>query len=79
MKSNIGEYSEKCKGVGKRDVLVDYPTRQAYIGAEAVAVYTGAVEQARALKPSIPLSGINGIPMREEIELEMTLTHAEGN
>jgi GNAT superfamily N-acetyltransferase len=32
-------------------------------------VRPGAVDAARKLKPSIPLSGENGIPMREEIDL----------
>ncbi len=38
-----------------------------------VAVHPGAVEKARILKPSIPLWGIDSIPIRDEIELEMQL------
>jgi GNAT superfamily N-acetyltransferase len=38
-----------------------------------VAVYPGAVEQARQLKPEIPLVGNEGIPIRDEIELERRL------
>ncbi len=34
----------------------------------------GAVNEARKLKPSIPLIGENNIPLRDEIELEMLLT-----
>ncbi len=42
-------------------------------GLRLVAVYPGAVERARRLKPEIPLVGANGIPLRDEIELEITL------
>jgi len=38
-----------------------------------VAVHPGAVDRARTLKPSIPLLGIENIPIRDEIELEMRL------
>ena len=38
-----------------------------------VAVYPNAVEQSRRLKPEIPLVGIDGIPLRDEIELELLL------
>lgn len=39
-----------------------------------VAVHRKALERSRKLKPEIPLVGIDGIPMRDEIELEMMLT-----
>jgi GNAT superfamily N-acetyltransferase len=42
-------------------------------GFELVAVYRGAVHAARALKPGIPLIGHDGIPLRDEIELEIPL------
>jgi ribosomal protein S18 acetylase RimI-like enzyme len=42
-------------------------------GFELVAVHRNAVEQARKLKPSIPLIGNHGIPIRDEIELEVRL------
>jgi hypothetical protein len=32
-----------------------------------------AVEESRRLKPSIPLTGAYGIPIRDEIELEFPL------
>ncbi len=38
------------------------------------AVYPGAVNRARAIKPEIPLIGNEGIPLRDEIELDMELT-----
>jgi GNAT superfamily N-acetyltransferase len=39
-------------------------------GFRPVALRPGAVEQGRALKPSIPQFGRYGIPIRDEIELE---------
>lgn len=38
-----------------------------------VAVYAGAIEQSRKIKPSIPMFGSNGIPIRDELELELVL------
>ncbi|WP_225768737.1 N-acetyltransferase [Inquilinus sp. Marseille-Q2685] len=42
-------------------------------GFRLIAVRPGAVEVARRLKPSIPLIGAHGIPIRDEIELERDL------
>jgi len=42
-------------------------------GFEIVAVHRGALNESRKIKPGIPLIGINGIPLRDEIELEMSL------
>jgi ribosomal protein S18 acetylase RimI-like enzyme len=42
-------------------------------GFRIVAVYPGAVNESRKIKPRIPLVGMNGIPLRDEIELEMKL------
>ncbi len=36
-------------------------------------VYPGAMEQSRRMKQEIPLQGGNGIPIRDEIELEFPL------
>lgn len=38
-----------------------------------VQVHRNAIEQARRLKPQIPITGQEGIPIRDEIELEMLL------
>ncbi|MFW5943375.1 MAG: N-acetyltransferase family protein [Chloroflexota bacterium] len=43
------------------------------LGFQLVAVHPNAVEEARRLKPEIPLVGNDGIPIRDEIELEMIL------
>jgi GNAT superfamily N-acetyltransferase len=40
-------------------------------GFEIVTVYRGAVNESRKRKPSIPLVGMNQIPLRDEIELEI--------
>lgn len=37
------------------------------------AVYPNALEASRKLKPTIPLIGLDGIPLRDEIELEIIL------
>lgn len=42
-------------------------------GFVLVAVHRNAVEQSRRLKPEIPMIGANGIPLRDEVELEMIL------
>ena len=38
-----------------------------------VAVHPNALEASRKLKPQIPATGLDGIPLRDEIELEMLL------
>ncbi len=42
-------------------------------GFVLVAVHRNAVEESRKCKPQIPLIGNDGIPLRDEIELEMVL------
>jgi ribosomal protein S18 acetylase RimI-like enzyme len=42
-------------------------------GFELVAVHRAAIETTRRLKPGIPRVGLGGIPIRDEIELEMML------
>jgi ribosomal protein S18 acetylase RimI-like enzyme len=42
-------------------------------GFEIVTVYRGAVNESRKRKPGIPLVGMNKIPLRDEIELEIKL------
>ena len=42
-------------------------------GFELVAVHRNAIEQSRKLKPEISMIGEHGIPIRDEIELEMIL------
>lgn len=42
-------------------------------GFVIAAVHINAIEKSRRLKPEIPLTGEDGIPIRDEIELEMHL------
>ena len=42
-------------------------------GFALVTVHRNALAESRRLKPQIPLTGIDGIPLRDEIELEMSL------
>lgn len=39
-------------------------------GYELVMVHRNAIAEARRIKPQIPITGIDGIPIRDEIELE---------
>jgi ribosomal protein S18 acetylase RimI-like enzyme len=42
-------------------------------GMRLVAVHRGAIDEARLIKPSIPLVGEDGIPIHDEVELELPL------
>jgi N-acetylglutamate synthase-like GNAT family acetyltransferase len=42
-------------------------------GFSLVQVHRNAIEQSRQLKPDIPLIADNGIPIRDELELELLL------
>lgn len=42
-------------------------------GFRIVAVHPGAIAESRRIKPSIPETGHYGIPIRDEIELELRL------
>lgn len=42
-------------------------------GFHLVAVYPNAIERSRELKPQIPATGRDGIPLRDEIELQIML------
>jgi GNAT superfamily N-acetyltransferase len=43
-------------------------------GFEIAAVHRGAIAESRKLKPEIPRIGLDGIPIRDEIELEIRLS-----
>ena len=45
-----------------------------FLGFSIAAVHKDAVIESRKLKPEIPLIGIDGIPITDEIELEKILT-----
>jgi len=69
----------KSKGCSQVRVVTtndNTPAIQFYqaIQFEIVEVRKGAVENSRKLKPSIPLTGFEGIPITDEIELERSIT-----
>ena len=41
------------------------------IGFRLIALHRGAVEESRKMKPTIPITGLDGIPIRDELELEI--------
>ena len=43
-------------------------------GFQIIAVRPNAVDEARKLKPQISLKAANGIPIRDELELELELS-----
>ncbi len=46
-------------------------------GLRLAAVHAGAIEEARRIKPSISLVCQHGIPIRDELELELVLKERE--
>jgi N-acetylglutamate synthase-like GNAT family acetyltransferase len=42
-------------------------------GFKIAAIHVGAIEKSRQLKPEIPLLGNDDIPIRDEIEIEMSI------
>ena len=50
------------------------PHREAVRGSETSP---GAVDESRTIKPQIPLVGENGIPLHDEIRLELALDPVE--
>jgi ribosomal protein S18 acetylase RimI-like enzyme len=47
-------------------------------GLVVAAIHAGAVEVSRTLKPQIPERGIGGVPIRDEIELALSIEPADG-
>jgi ribosomal protein S18 acetylase RimI-like enzyme len=43
-------------------------------GFRLAALYVGALAVSRQLKPEIPLRGVDSVPLRDEIELELPLS-----
>ena len=42
-------------------------------GFDLIAVHVNAIEESRKIKPSIPLIGMDGIPIKHELEFEIRL------
>ena len=43
-------------------------------GMRLIAVHPGAVDEARRIKPTIPVTGEHGIPIHDELEFELRLS-----
>ncbi len=48
-------------------------------GFRLIALYPNALEASRRLKPQISMKAANGIPIRDELELELELTRYRPN
>lgn len=66
---------EDCKRIWLITTNDNLPALRFYQkrGFHLVAVYPGALSESRKIKPEISLFGHAGIPLRDEIELELTL------
>ena len=66
---------EKCRRLWLVTTNDNLPALRFYQknGFVIAAVHLNAIEKDRRLKPEIPLTGMDGIPIRDEIELEMML------
>lgn len=67
--------SEKCNRIWLITTNDNARAQEFYkkCGFELVAVYENAIQESRKLKPEIPDIGIDGIPIRDEIEFEIKL------
>ena len=66
---------EKCRRLWLVKTNDNQPALRFYQkrGFVIATVHLNAIEKDRRLKPEIPLTGMDGIPIRDEIELEMML------
>jgi len=66
---------EKCRRLFVATTNDNTPALRFYQkrGFVIAAVHVNAIEKDRRLKPEIPLIGLDGIPIRDEIELEIML------
>jgi len=66
---------EKCRRLWLATTNDNLPALHFYQkrGFVIAAIHLNAIEKDHRLKPEIPLTGLNGIPIRDEIELEMRL------
>jgi ribosomal protein S18 acetylase RimI-like enzyme len=76
----IEAVKEKAVGSNSTGVIVtttndNLPALGFYqkLGFKIKAIAINAIESSRLLKPSIPQTGFEGIPIRDEIKLEMSL------
>jgi hypothetical protein len=55
----------------KVDIKICAITKEDQSGFQLFALHPNALNEFRRLKPSIPHIGMHGIPLRDEIELQM--------
>ena len=72
--------TEKAKSGGLERIMLittndNLPALRFYQkrGFDLVRIRRNALEQARKIKPEIPMTGMDGIPLKHEIELELIL------
>ena len=65
-------YSERIRLITTNDKLSALRFYQKR-GFDPVRIYRNALDQARTIKPEIPLIGLEGLPLKHEIELELEL------
>jgi isopentenyldiphosphate isomerase/GNAT superfamily N-acetyltransferase len=77
----INAIKERAKAKGCRRLWLittnDNPTGLGFYqkrGFHLIALYPNALEASRKLKPQIPLKAANGIPIKDELELELDLS-----
>lgn len=68
---------EKCRRVWLITTNDNLPALRFYQrrGFRISTIHTDALTKSRLLKPEIPLVGMYGIPIRDEIEFELVITH----
>ena len=78
--SLLNAATEKAKVTGLERIMLittndNLPALRFYQkrGFDLVRIHRNMLEQARKIKPEIPLIGLDGIPLKHEIELEMIL------
>jgi ribosomal protein S18 acetylase RimI-like enzyme len=67
--------TEDCRRVWLITTNDNTPALRFYqkAGFELVAIHRDAIKKARRLKPAIPRIGLDGIPIKHEMELEITM------
>lgn len=76
----LGELISKAKSSGCSRIMLIMTNDNTYAlrfyqkrGFDMVRLYRNALDISRKIKPEIPLSGEDGIPIKHEIELELIL------
>jgi ribosomal protein S18 acetylase RimI-like enzyme len=67
--------SEKCRRIWLITTNDNTPAIRFYLklGFTPAAIHRNAIKESRKLKPEIPETGFDGIPIRDEIEMELSI------